>query len=88
MSDVPKVIPQVRSYHDVEVEFGGNRYRLFDVSYGLMLTCTRMGGWELWNRWDGKDELLASEYGTIKLTVIVDGIVVCGEVPPNDTKAN
>lgn len=75
-------VSKSRSYHDVEVEFDGKRVRLFDAGYGLMLTCTRMGGWELWNKWAGKEELLAGEYHTIPLRVIVDGVVVCGDVSP------
>lgn len=67
-----------RTYHDVEVEFGGKRIRLFDASYGLLLRCTRATGWELWNTWDGTEELLAGEYHTTPLRVFVAGVVVCG----------
>jgi hypothetical protein len=66
------------SYHDVEVEFAGKRYRLFDESYGLRLICTRAGGWELWNVWNGVEELLAGEYNEIPLTIFVDGKIICG----------
>lgn len=72
-----------RSYHDVEVEFSGKRMRLFDASYGLLLSCTRCGGWELWNRWGGKEELLAGEYNEIPLRVYVAGILICGKASPN-----
>lgn len=71
-----------RSYHDVVVHVAGGRaYRIFDSAYGLRLTCTRAGGWELWNVWGGKEELLAGEYGSTRLSVVVDGIVICGESP-------
>jgi hypothetical protein len=72
-----------RSYHDVEVEFSGKRIRLFDASYGLLLSCTRCGGWELWNRLGGKEELLAGEYNEIQLRVYVAGILICGKASPN-----
>lgn len=67
-----------RSYHDVEVEYGGKRFRLFDVSYGLRLTCTRAGGWELWNMWEGKEEFLAGEFRDPPLRVYVAGVLICG----------
>lgn len=67
-----------RTYHDVEVEWGGKRVRLFDAGYGLLLTCCRVAGWELWNRWGGKEELLAGEYHTTPLKVFVAGQLVCG----------
>lgn len=68
----------IRSYHDVEVEFGGKRLRLFDAGYGLLLTCNRASGWRLWNTWGGRDELLAGEYDEPILRIYVAGALVCG----------
>lgn len=81
------------SYHDVVVSFGGQRHRLFDVSYGLQLQCTRVAGWELWNRWGGVNELLAGEFHTVPLTVevgefkILDGITPNLDQPSEDIRA-
>lgn len=73
------MVDQVKhSYHDVEVEFNGLRVALFDASWGLRLTCTRFGGWELWNLWDGKEALLAGEYNAVPLRVYVSGVMICG----------
>ena len=77
---------QKRTYNDVEVEFNGNRKRLTDSSYGLRLTCTRASGWELWNIWGYKEELLAGEFHTNPLTVFVGGDVVCGIVPNEENE--
>jgi hypothetical protein len=68
----------VRSYHDVEVGFDGKRGKLFDLSYGLELTCTRAGGWQLWNKWEGRSTLVAGEYDSPELMVWVAGVLVCG----------
>lgn len=70
------------TYHDVEVEFDGNRIRIFNGGYGLRLTRTRAGGWELWNATSGRDELLAGEFHTVPLRVLVAGVVICGATNP------
>lgn len=67
-----------KSYHGVEVEYGGNRISLFG-SYSLRLTCTCAGGWELWGLLDGKEKLLAGEFDVVPLRVYVDGILICGD---------
>lgn len=75
------------SYHDVVVFAGDKRLCLFDSSYGLQLHCTRVAGWQLWNVWDGKDELLAGEYNPEKpIRVEVRGVVIC-ETKPSEGDA-
>ena len=69
------------SYHDVVVSFGDKKIPLFDASYGLMLTCTRAGGWELWNRWGGTEELLAGEFNEVPLTIEVAGHAILRSKP-------
>lgn len=64
------------SYHDVEVQFDGQRIRLFDASYSLMLTCTRAGGWRLYTRFNGEEKLLAGEYDNPPLEIFINGIQV------------
>jgi hypothetical protein len=66
------------TYHDVIVSVKGKDYRLFDHSYGLRLTCTRAGGWELWNMWGGKEELMGGEYaGLGPFSITVQGMTIC-----------
>ncbi len=66
------------TYHDVIVHAAGRDLRLFDHSYGLRLTCTRAGGWELWNMWGGEEELLGGEYaGLGPFSVSVQGMIIC-----------
>lgn len=69
------------SYHDVSVEYGGERIKLFDAGYRLLLTCTRSGGWELWGgsilAKEGKT-LLAGEFDPDKpLKVFIGATCVC-----------
>ena len=62
------------SYHDVYVTTKEiERKRLFDLPYSCELTCTRVGGWRLWQL----GELLAGEYDREGLRVDVDGHVIC-----------
>jgi hypothetical protein len=69
------------SYHDLHITTPTiKRASIFDLPYGLMVTCTRTGGWELWNNWSGKKECIAGEYGSIQcnnwLILDVDGHVI------------
>ena len=71
-----------RSYHDLEIETADiPKTSIFDLPYGLELTCTRTGGWQLWDRGGVREEsipLIAGEYDdnwlrlTVGDTVIVD----------------
>lgn len=67
------------SCHDVEVEFEGQpRIALFDAPYGLELSCTRTGGWQMWkhNLRDGTSAILAGEYCVIRLSIWIKGIQI------------
>lgn len=61
------------SYHDIEVEFSGKRFRLFNADYMWNLTCTRTGGFELW--YDSR--LIAGEFHKTALTVYSRGQPLC-----------
>jgi hypothetical protein len=65
------------SYHDVIVYINEKSYRIFDCSYGLQLTCTRAGGWELWDYWDDHEVLIGGEYNGDNFRIEVDGIIIC-----------
>lgn len=49
------------SYHDVIVYVGNVAYKPSE-NFGLLLTCTKVGGWELWNRWYGKETKIGGEF--------------------------
>lgn len=66
------------SYHDLYITTAEiHRTRLFDLPYGLMVTCTRVGGWELWQSQSfAEKKLIAGEYDTHGLVLDVDGTVI------------
>lgn len=79
------------SYHDVEFEFEGQpRIKLFDAPFNVMITCTRVGGWELWEMRgaEGPNErILAGEYRKPSLRIWVAGnLVVDGDQNFNSGK--
>lgn len=65
------------SYHDLHITTADlSRSSIFDLPYGLLVTCTRTGGWELWDRSEGKEDLLAGEFGDKGLRLDVGGHVI------------
>jgi hypothetical protein len=71
------------SYHDLYITTAGiPRASIFNLGYGLRVTCTRVAGWELWYYPDSgvNPQMLAGEYATpgqwlvldVNGTVIVD----------------
>jgi hypothetical protein len=78
-----KIVPHTRkrtsnSHHDIEVEAGGQRYRIAD-DYSLELTMTRVGGWTLWrkNHERGTPYQIGGEYDDDHpFRILVDGEVV------------
>lgn len=53
----------IKSYHDVTVIVNGVEYNLFNSSYGLLLTCDRLAGWQLWfNPRQPNEKLIGGEY--------------------------
>ena len=68
------------SYHDVVVYANGEKY-FIGRDYGLLLTCSRAGGWELWKNWGGKQLPLGGEYSGKDFCVAVRGVAVCGKIP-------
>ena len=66
---------KTKSYHDVEVEFGGVRRHIFDMDFHYMLTCTRVGGWKLWHG----GSVVAGEYHFAPLNIYAAGVLVCGK---------
>lgn len=69
------------SYHDVVVFVDGKQYRIAD-NYAYRLICTKVGGWQLWHIWDGKEQQIGGEFhGNAEFRIEVEGIAICGDVP-------
>lgn len=65
------------SYHDVVVFVNGQKYEIAN-HYGIMLTCTRAGGWELWDVSGGAGEKqIGGEYSGNDFRIEVKGFVIC-----------
>lgn len=67
------------SYHDLFITTRDiPRTSIFNLPYGVELTCTRMSGWRLWDSWSGKStaRLLAGEYDDKWLRLDVAGHVI------------
>lgn len=71
------------SYHDVEIEFEGQpRIAFSSGPFSWELTCTRAGGWQLWDHYPEcrtQNRNIAAEYGgdgVPRLSIWVDGVQV------------
>jgi hypothetical protein len=67
------------SYHDLHITTEHiPRTPIFNLPFSLMVTCTRTGGWELWNVSEGiaKAKLVAGEYSELWMVLDVDGTVI------------
>lgn len=61
------------SYHDLHITTRNfPRTALFNLPYDLMITCTRVGGWELWQN----NKLIAGEFDDEGLLLDVGGDVI------------
>jgi len=59
-----------KSYHDVTVIVDDVEYNLFNSSYGLILTCNRVSGWQLWfNIRTPEERLIGGEYNNNKFKI-------------------
>ena len=74
-----------RSYHDLEIETADiPKTSIFDLPYGLEVTCTRTGGWQFWDRCCVREEsngLIAGEYDTNWLRLTVGDTVIVDSHP-------
>lgn len=74
------------SYHDLHITLPGmKRTPIFNLPFSVQVTCTRVGGWEVWNTYGSPDpkhwELLGSEYGGEKsLRLDVNGKVIVDSI--------
>jgi hypothetical protein len=73
------------SYHDLHITTATvPRTSIFNLPFNLMVTCTRGGGWELWE----SQVLMAGEYSQNGLILDVDGhVIVDSLTAKTDTEA-
>lgn len=67
------------SYHDLHITTDDiPRTSIFNLPFGLEVSCTRVAGWQLWNMWGGhaNAKLLAGEYDSKGLRLDIDGRVI------------
>ena len=67
------------SYHDLFITTENiSRTSIFNLPFSLMVTCTRVGGWELWDISSGFSDAvrLAGEYDNNWLVLDVAGHVI------------
>lgn len=83
----PPLAP-VPSYHDLHITTALTpRTSIFDLPFNVRVTCTRLGGWELWGKTRGDHqpelELIAGEYhDTNGLRLDVAGHVIVDSLTP------
>lgn len=65
----------IGSYHNVECIVDNKRYKISN-NYAFLLMCTRVGGWEFWERWDKHEKLIASEFGNQNFEIISNGVTI------------
>lgn len=76
MSDKP-------SYHDLHITTAKiPRTSIFNLPYGLLVTCARTGGWELWET--KPDLLLAGEFHDEGLRLDVGDHVIVDSLSQQD----
>jgi hypothetical protein len=78
-------VSELPSYHDLHVTTATiPRTRLFDLPYGVEVSCTRVSGWQVWSTPDmtRAATLVAGEYDSQGLRLDVDGHVIVDSLTP------
>lgn len=77
------------SYHDLYVTTESMERTAFsNMTFGHMVICTRVGGWELWFHHDDKrEQLVAGGFDTNGLRLDVNGTVICDSLKTVDRAA-
>ncbi|QDH83663.1 hypothetical protein [Achromobacter phage Motura] len=66
-----------RSYHDLFITTPDiERTSISDLPFPLMVTCSRLGGWELWSGCSADSKLLAGEYHSKGIKLECQGVVL------------
>ena len=66
----------MKTYHDVIVYIQEKAYRIAD-DYTYQLTCSKIGGWQLWQLRDNKEELIGGEYDSDNFRIEVAKEIIC-----------
>lgn len=62
------------SYHDLHITTAQiPRTSIFNLPFGLEVSCNRVGGWSLWHG----QEQLAGEFSDKGLLLDLSGVVIC-----------
>ena len=75
--------PEKRSYHDLEIETDKiPKTSIFDLPWGVSVTCCRVAGWELWqHHMTSGAKLLAGEFSSNWLRLYVGETVIVDSEP-------
>jgi len=61
------------SYHDLYITTSFfDRTSIFNLAYSIQVTCSRTGGWEVWEIWDGIERQLGGEYAGRDKWLVLD----------------
>lgn len=77
------------TYHDVSVVVNGITYKICD-NYAYWLECTKIGGWQLWYRWNNNcddlndnrpwnadEKLIGGEYNCDDFKILINDVIIC-----------
>lgn len=77
------------SYHDLHITTSKiPRTSIFNLPFGLMVACTRTGGWELFEDDGNSFKSIAGEYGEDKLRLDIAGHVIVDSLTPSPPKGD
>lgn len=61
------------SYHDLYITTSFfDRTSIFNLPYSIQVICTRTGGWEVWEIWDGTERQLGGEWAGPEKWLVLD----------------
>lgn len=61
------------SYHDLYITTSFfDRTSIFNLPYSIRVTCTRTGGWEVWELWGGMERQLGGEWAGPDKWLVLD----------------
>ncbi|CAB4137600.1 hypothetical protein UFOVP326_42 [uncultured Caudovirales phage] len=73
------------SYHDLHITTAEiARTPIYNLPFSVQVKCNRVGGWEVWEIWDGSERLLGGEYAGPEngLRLDVAGRVIVDSLSP------
>lgn len=79
------------SYHDLHITTAEiARTPIYNLPFSVRVKCNRVGGWEVWEIWDGSERLLGGEYAGPEngLRLDVAGHVIVDSLSKTETVAH